>query len=314
MTHSFNRMLGQAFHGKDTQEVLHASPAALRGVSAADAQALQQAFGIKSIRDLAGNPFFRRAQAIVAATGSPGFDPGPPPDWETFFLSAPLDVYQQHPADRFRLDFGPVCYRGRLDGSARVIVVGQDPSTNEILAHRIFVGKSGQRVQGLLSKLGLTRSYTMLNTFLFSVFGQFDNELQNISLEAPNLAFRNAFLDTLAQQNPLQAIIAVGRGAQHAVENWPEHLNFPVFAITHPAAPNEASLLANWNASLPGLQAVVNPDDDGQADPVAYGSSFQPQDEVPIPRGDLPFGLPDWHGMGGHSDRDGNKKIIWMAP
>jgi hypothetical protein len=35
---------------------------------------------------------------------------------------------------------------------------------------------------------------------------------------------------------------------------------------------------------------------------------------VPIPRQDLPFGLPDWHGQGAHSHRDGNKKIIWSAP
>jgi hypothetical protein len=314
MTHSFDRMLEQDFHGQNTQEVLHASPAALRGVSAADAQALAQAFGIQSIRDLAHNVFFRRAQAILAATGSPGFDPGPPPAWETFLGSAPLAYYAQHPAGRFRLDFGPVYYRGRLDGTARLLVVGQDPSTNEILAQRIFVGKSGQRVQGFLNKLGLRRSYTMLNTFLFSVFGQFDTTLQHISLEEPILAFRNAFLDMLVQQNPLQAILAVGRGAQHAIQHWPGHQHMPVVAITHPAAPNEADLLANWNAGLAGLQGIVDPDDGSQPEPVAYGSSFQPHEEVAIPRCDLPFGLPAWHGVGGHSDRDGAKKIIWMAP
>src|SRR5262245_37900051 len=95
MTHSFNHMLDQDFHGKNTQEVLSASPAALSGVSAADAQALEQAFGIKTIRDFAVNACFRRAQAILAATGAPGFDPGPPPDWEEFLASAPLAYYQQ---------------------------------------------------------------------------------------------------------------------------------------------------------------------------------------------------------------------------
>jgi hypothetical protein len=154
----------------------------------------------------------------------------------------------------------------------------------------------------------------MLNTFLFSVFGQFDTAMQHISLEEPIVNFRNAFLDMLARQNPLQAILAVGRGAQHAVQHWPGHQNMPVFAITHPAAPNEADLLANWNAGLAGLRGVVDADDASQPDPVPYGSSFQPQEEVPIPRYDLPFGLPDWHGVGGRSDRDGAKKIIWIAP
>src|SRR6478609_2370304 len=36
------------------------------------------------------------------------------------------DVYPQ--AD-FRTEWGPVFHRGRLDGSARVLVLGQDPAT-----------------------------------------------------------------------------------------------------------------------------------------------------------------------------------------
>ena len=33
------------------------------------------------------------------------------------------DVY---PADQFRTEWGPVFHRGRLDGSARILVIGQD--------------------------------------------------------------------------------------------------------------------------------------------------------------------------------------------
>lgn len=314
MTHSFDRMLDKAFHGKSVQVILEASPAALKGVSATDAQLLDEAFGIKTTRDMAENPLFRRAQAVLAATGGLGFDPGPPPEWEDFLASAPLDHYVQHPARRFRLDFGPVYYRGRLDGSARVIVVGQDPSTNEILAHRVFVGRSGQRVQGFLNKLGITRSYIMLNTFLYSVFGQFDAELRGISLEASILNCRNAFLDRLARENPIQAVVAVGNGARHAVQNWPAGQNLPVFGIIHPAAPDEATLLASWNATLSDLRPIVDPDDDGEMDPTPYGSHFRRQDQIPIPRFDLPFGLPDWHGDGSHSHREGNKNIVWTAP
>ena len=87
-----------------------------------------------------------------------------------------------------------------------------------------------------------------------------------------------------------------------------------MFHITHPAALDEAALLASWNASLPGLLAVVGPDDDGQPDPAPYGQRFQPADMAPIPPHDLPFGVPSWQGVGSHSQRDGNKKIIWTAP
>jgi uracil-DNA glycosylase len=94
--------------------------------------------------------------------------------------------------------------RGRLDGTARVLVLGQDPSTNEILAQRALVGTSGQRVQKLLAKIGITRSYVSFNTFLFSVLGQFDTELRAVSLDPEILDHRNRCLDRIRAQNPVQ--------------------------------------------------------------------------------------------------------------
>lgn len=178
------------------------------------------------------------------------------------------------------------------------------------------MGRSGQRIQGLLAKLGLTRSYVMLNTFLFSVFGQFNAELTAISLEAPVVDYRNAFLDRLATESPIQALIAVGNGAQrHAIEHWPGSSALSVFEITHPAARDEAAILANWNAALTGLRTLVTPDDDGQVNPADFGQVFQDTDHKAIPIWDMPFGVPAWQGAnGGHSDRDGDKKIVWMAP
>src|SRR5688572_27444905 len=169
MTQSFDRMLDASFHGKPIHQILNASPAVIKGISPSDAQKLDAALGIKTVRDLAQSPYFRQAQAMLSASGSPAFDPGPPPNWENFLASGPLDHYEQHPVRRFRLAFGPVYYRGRRDGTARVIIVGQDPSTNELLAQRILVGTAGQQVQGLLGKLGISRSYVMLNTFPYCV-------------------------------------------------------------------------------------------------------------------------------------------------
>lgn len=314
MTSSYDKMVVAPFRGSTVAELLAASPAALKGVSAADAELLRAAFGIRTIRDLAQNVFFQRAAAILVGAGGVGYDPGPPTAWAGFWAAAPLAYYEQHPARRFRVDFGPVYYRGRLDGSARVLVVGQDPSTNELLAQRVLVGSSGQRVQGYLRKLGLTYSYVIVNAFLFSVFGQFDAQLRSISLEEPILTYRNALFDRLARESNLQAVIAVGNGAQHAVEQWPGRQALPVFGIMHPAALDEAALLASWNASLAGLLAAVGPDDASQPDPTPYGATFQPADLAPIPPEDLPFGVPAWQGNGSHSRRDGNKTIIWTAP
>ena len=79
------------------------------------------------------------------------------------------DVY---PQSQFRVEWGPIFHRGRLDGSARVLVIGQDPAQHETIVRRILVGEAGRRVQGFLSKLGITQSYVMLNTFLYSVYGE----------------------------------------------------------------------------------------------------------------------------------------------
>ena len=62
-----------------------------------------------------------------------------------------------HPPNQFRLEWGPIFHRGRLDGSARVLVIGQDPAQHESVVRRILVGEAGRRVQGFLAKLGVTQ-------------------------------------------------------------------------------------------------------------------------------------------------------------
>src|SRR5690242_13409013 len=61
------------------------------------------------------------------------------------------DVY---PPGDFRTEWGPIFHRGRLDGSARVLMIGQDPAQHETIVRRILVGEAGQRAQGFLAKLG----------------------------------------------------------------------------------------------------------------------------------------------------------------
>jgi hypothetical protein len=83
------------------------------------------------------------------------FDPGPPREFAEVFTRVPdYAPYEEH----FWYDWGPVFYRGRLDGSARVLCVASDPGPTERVAMRTLVGDAGQRVQGFLAKIGLTRS------------------------------------------------------------------------------------------------------------------------------------------------------------
>lgn len=60
-----SRHLDKAYEQKEFDELAESPVDALEGVSKADADALQKAFNIKTIRDLAESKFVLRAQAIV---------------------------------------------------------------------------------------------------------------------------------------------------------------------------------------------------------------------------------------------------------
>ena len=57
---------------------------------------------------------------------------------------------------------GPIFHRGRFDGSARVLVIGQYPAASEDITRRILVGAAGHRIQGFLAKPGIDHSYVMI--------------------------------------------------------------------------------------------------------------------------------------------------------
>jgi Uracil DNA glycosylase superfamily len=320
MANGLDHLLDSAHRGVAPAELARTEPDALYGLSADDAKALDHALHVDSIRALAEHRFVAAARAVCDRADDVAFDRGPDAGWAALFASAPHATYAANPDD-FRLDFGPAYYRGRLDGTARVLVVGQDPAANELLAHRVFVGASGQRVQGFLRRIGIHRDYVMVNTFLYPVYGQFVGSLRQLTRDPAILGFRNEVLDRVAEHDELEAIVTVGGAAADAVSRWPGAAGLAVVAITHPSARDTAALLANWNVGLGALRAAVAPETPGTIDDTTYGSKWTDADVTPIPRGDLPFGVPEWMGDGSHGDRaraaDGTtdpKAIVWTAP
>ncbi len=242
-------------------------------------------------------------------------DPGPNRAWEQLFQSAPLDYYinfSQHP---FHTRFGPVFYRGRLDGTARVLVVGQDPATDEILGHRAFVGQAGQLAQNYLTKLGLTRSYLIFNTFLYGV--QSASLTAAMATDATIMTFRNKLFDYAASTNNLAAILAFGQYGYASVSNWPGAGTTPIIHVSHPTA--QTGVAANWNSNFSAASQVIHPDSDGHVDTTPYNTTG-PLPHTDIPRRDLPFGVPAWHGAGGGTRSQRNSgshfetQITWTAP
>lgn len=213
-----------------------------------------------------------------------------------------------YPRGQFRTEWGPIFHRGRLDGSARVLVIGQDPAQHETVVRRILVGEAGRRVQGLLGKLGITRSYAFINCYLYSVYGS----VRAKTRRDPDLIdYRNRWIEALLASGNVEAVIALGQAASEAWGLWlqtpgGQATDLPFAAVTHPTQPESSSkgdraklatatarMLDNWNTALQSLSpAIAHPD---VAVPlVPYGDAWAEKDRVPIPPIDFPAGLPAW--------------------
>jgi len=220
------------------------------------------------------------------------FDPGPPPAFASLFASVP--DYEPHRED-FWIDWGPVFYRGRLDGTARLLCIASDPGATERIAGRTLVGHAGQRVQGFFSKLGLTRSYVCLNAFVYGMLPDHFHRAEAILDAEEQATWRNAVFD-LARTPQIQAVVAFGANAQAAARRWPGLEDLPLVEVHHPSFPIERETLEGWHEAVSRLRAVVTPDPDGDATGPNYGEVFVESDYAPIPARDLPFGVPAFLG------------------
>ena len=178
-----------------------------------------------------------------------------------------------YPPTAFRVEWGPIFHRGRLDGSARLLVIGQDPAQSEAVVRRILVGEAGHRTQGLMAKLGFTRSYLLINTFLYSVYGQTGGEQHKD--DAGIVDYRNSWLRSIFGGNMIEAVVALGSLADDAWQKWkqtPVGQGYsPAYAhVTHPTEPESSSggdpaklkaaiaaMLANWNQALAALHPLI---------------------------------------------------------
>src|SRR5215475_5166317 len=126
--------------------------------------------------------------------------------------------------EAFRWHHGPMFFRGRLDGSAKVLVVGQEGAQDESLSHRSFTGGTGGRMQYLLRFLGFDRSYLFLNSFVYPIFGQYTSDLRPLAQDprSPIAAHRNRIFDKAVIEGDVRLVIAVGKAAKESVVTWIE--------------------------------------------------------------------------------------------
>ncbi|MEZ4749465.1 MAG: hypothetical protein R3B54_02205 [Bdellovibrionota bacterium] len=172
--------------------------------------------------------------------GNPGeYDPGPEKgsNFAQLFGSTPnyraiADHVLGGRSEKFRWQFGPMWYRGRLGkNEAKAFVVGQEGAQDENVSNRAFTGSTGTKTQKFLNHLGLTDQYLILNTFVYTINGQLDHENPKFKWleqgaesgkESPIVEYRHQLFDEMVRQNAgsLQLVMGVGSGGKASVATW----------------------------------------------------------------------------------------------
>lgn len=173
-----------------------------------------------------------------ARRGSPAeYDAGAPADskWIELFGSTPnyraLGVEAlggtAKTDEKFRWEFGPMWYRGRLTPeSVKVFVVGQEGAQDENVSNRAFTGSTGTRTQRFLNHLGIHRSYLFLNTFVYTINGQLEDDPRfkwiEQGNESPIVEYRHKLFDNMivTNANTVALFMGVGSGGKASLATW----------------------------------------------------------------------------------------------
>jgi hypothetical protein len=220
------------------------------------------------------------------------YDPGPPAALTAHFAALPS--YGAHRAN-FWYDWGPIFYRGRLNKSAKLLCIASDPGPTERVACRTLVGDAGQRVQGFLTKLGLTESYCLVNAFQYALLPSHAGDATAMLAEPDHLAWRNKLLNSVVGPK-LEAVVAFGVQGQAAAALWSTIPDVPLIKVPHPSSRDAAVLAAKWKTAITQLRGIITPDAGGSNTGPNYGTGIKESDYAPIPKADLPFGVPPWFG------------------
>jgi hypothetical protein len=160
---------------------------------------------------------------------------------------------------------------------------------------RCLVGDSGQRVQGLITKVGLTKSYVCMNSFAYALHPSASNagKGDEVNSDPAIVAWRNKCFSAVVGPN-LQAIVVFGFQGKKAYDLWTTKPNVPMIYLPHPSrfdGEPDSNLLPAYKNAVTKLRAIVTPDDPQLVKKTPnYGLEFTENDFAAIPRRDLPKG------------------------
>jgi hypothetical protein len=183
-------------------------------------------------------------------------------------------------------------------------------------------------MQFLLRHIGIDRSYLFLNSFIYPIFGQYNDSLRPLAQDprSPIVKHRHRVLDKAVIDGDVRLVIAVGRAAKESVATWiaahrgtadPEQLHdaslgsiparVHVVGVLHPGGAvgvSTAAIKADFALAIGRIRDWL--DDDPSWLPVDPGmtrdlAATYPYSAAAIPFRDFPFGLSPRLGRGSTS-------------
>jgi uracil-DNA glycosylase len=205
--------------------------------------------------------------------GAPGLS------WPDF---AALGV-RSHPS----FGYGPI-YRGR-PAEARVLVLADQESSDDLFTGRALTGDAGQRFQEFLRAMGITRSYVILRALPVDT-----SDLPAVQVDAlvDNAQVR-ALHSAIVQQVVALASTAVALTMGPHANRLADHVLPGGLRRIRMKAWGQGGALADWQTALDSLKTVSYPKD------VASPSFQYDGRRGQIPRIDLPYATLRWQGSSG---------------
>ncbi len=182
---------------------------------------------------------------------------------------------------------GPI-YRGRF-ADARLLILADQESHDDLFMFRALTGDGGQRLQAWLTAAGLTTSYVILRTLPVDTLDLPTATVEALVDRAEVRVLHAEAVKLIAAANPLAALVTVG---PHAKRLLP-HVAAAGLPRIEMASPTASGFLASWQAALAQVKQLSFPRDLPSPTFSYTGTRGQ------IPRLDLPFGTLRWQGSSG---------------
>ncbi len=228
------------------------------------------------------------------------FDPGPGEEWAKLLMGEEVgfewpDFKDLGVTAPISFGIGPM-YRGRFS-VARVLIVADQESHDDLFTGRALSGDGGQKIQHFLRNIGITDSYVIIRTLPVDTLDLEEKEVRAISTHPQVRRVRGEIIERILsrdrQGSPTKLIITVGVHAKEVFRKIDTDL-----PVIHLEGACEPKAVENWNKALKTISKL---DYEVDVEPAfkPYKKNRFSETRLEINRYDLPFHTRRWMGTSG---------------